>query len=108
MLSLLEKDAQLPSPPLATTLGYGIPRSPFILSPLYAAADTAMDGSSDEDDEEVVPGKMKVSEIKAELDLRGVTSAGVVDRAELEALLLKARIEGKARPEILDTFNEQR
>jgi len=67
-----------------------------------------VDGSSDEDDEEVVPGKMKVSEMKAELDLRGVTSAGVVDRAELEALLLKARIEGKARPEILDTFNEQR
>ena len=53
-------------------------------------------------------GKMKVCEIKAELDLRGVTYAGVFERPELEALLLKARVEGKARPEMLDTFNQQR
>ena len=33
-------------------------------------------------------GKMKVGEIKAELDLRGVTYAGVCERPELEALLL--------------------
>ena len=51
---------------------------------------------------------MKVCEIKAELDLRGVTYAGVFERPELEALLLKARVEGKARPEMLDTFNQQR
>lgn len=51
---------------------------------------------------------MKVGEIKAELDLRGVSYGGVFERAELEALLLKARVEGKARPEILDTFNQQR
>ena len=31
---------------------------------------------------------MKVGEIKAELDLRGVTYAGVFERPELEALLL--------------------
>ena len=51
---------------------------------------------------------MKVGEIKAELDLRGVINAGVFERPELDALLVKARVEGKARPEMLDTFNQQR
>lgn len=48
----------------------------------------------------------QVSEIKAELELRGVSYAGVLERNELEALLLDARVKGKARPEILDQFNE--
>lgn len=42
-----------------------------------------------------------MSEIKAELELRGVSYAGVFERNELEALLLDARTKGKARPEIL-------
>lgn len=48
----------------------------------------------------------QVSEIKAELELRGVSYAGVFERNELEALLLDARVTGKARPEILEQFNE--
>lgn len=43
-----------------------------------------------------------MSEIKAELELRGVSYAGVFERNELEALLLDARTKGKARPEILE------
>lgn len=75
---------------------------------LAAASDGAGASMNDDDDEEAIPGKMKVGEIKAELDLRGVTYAGVFERSDLETLLLKARMEGKARPEILDTFNQQR
>lgn len=75
---------------------------------LAAASDGAGASMNDDDDEEAIPGKMKVGEIKAELDLRGVTYAGVFERSDLEILLLKARMEGKARPEILDTFNQQR
>lgn len=52
------------------------------------------------------PIPQQVSEIKAELELRGVSYAGVFERNELETLLLDARIKGKARPEILDQFNE--
>ena len=73
-----------------------------------ASDDAGASLNDDDDDEEAIPGKMRVGEIKAELDLRGVTYAGVFERPELEALLLKARVEGKARPEILDTFNQQR
>jgi hypothetical protein len=47
-----------------------------------------------------------VSEIKAELELRGISYAGMFERSELEAALLDARAKGKARPEILDQFNE--
>lgn len=47
-----------------------------------------------------------MSEIKAELELRGVSCAGVFERGDLEALLLEARVKGKARPEILEQFNE--
>lgn len=47
-----------------------------------------------------------MGEIKAELELRGVSYAGVFERNELEALLLDARVKGKARPEILEQFNE--
>lgn len=94
----------------ATPLHHALHQSrPSFKTLLTAASDNA--GASindDDDDEEAIPGKMKVGEIKAELDLRGVTYAGVFERPELEALLLKARVEGKARPEILDTFNQQR
>lgn len=59
------------------------------------------------EDEQTPPGKMKASEIKAELDLRGVSYAGVFERSELESLLNDARLDGAARPEILEAFNEQ-
>merc|ERR1712146_91919 len=60
-----------------------------------------------DEDELTPPGKMKASEIKAELDLRGVSYAGVFERSELESLLNDARLDGIARPEILEKFNEQ-
>lgn len=35
-----------------------------------------------------------------------MSCAGVFERSELESLLLDARVKGKARPEILEQFNE--
>jgi hypothetical protein len=49
---------------------------PISGSRFYAASE----GGEAAEEEEVLPGKMKVSEIKAELDLRGVSYAGIFDR----------------------------
>jgi hypothetical protein len=62
----------------------------------------------DEDDEEVAPGKMRVSEIKAELDLRGISYTDCFDKESLVERLQEARATGKANPDILDKFNKQK
>ena len=67
---------------------------------LYNAA------SDDDDEEEIEPGKMRVSEIKAELDLRGIDYSGCFDKESLSECLKTARADGKANPEILDKFNK--
>uniref|UniRef100_A0A7S2UTT4 STI1 domain-containing protein n=1 Tax=Fibrocapsa japonica TaxID=94617 RepID=A0A7S2UTT4_9STRA len=59
------------------------------------------------DDEEVPVGEMKVSEIKAELELRKISWAGVFEKEELVRLLKEAREEGRADPSIVDQFNKQ-
>ena len=88
-------------------------------NPLFASLDSNKDDEAEinedakensdniDEDELTPPGKMKASEIKAELDLRGVSYAGVFERSELESLLNDARLDGTARPEILEKFNEQ-
>lgn len=58
--------------------------------------------------EEVEPGKMRVSEIKAELDLRGISYNDCFDKDSLEQKLVEARKSGKADPELLEKFNKQR
>lgn len=63
---------------------------------------------NNEDEEQVEPGKMRVSEIKAELELRGVTFSDCFDKESLEKRLLEARKSGKADPDLLDKFNKQR
>lgn len=59
----------------------------------------------DELDEEIEPGKMRVSEIKAELELRGVEYKDCFDKESLSERLLEARATGKANPAILEKFN---
>ena len=64
------------------------------------------DNDDDDDEEEVEPGKMRVSEIKAELDMRGVSYADCFDKESLATRLEEARATGKANPEILEKFNK--
>ena len=65
-------------------------------------------GDGDDDEEVVEPGKMRVSEIKAELQLRGISYADCFDKESLIARLEAARASGKADPSILQNFNKQK
>lgn len=72
----------------------------------YAAL---QDGNGDDDeDEETPPGQMRVSEIKAELDLRGISYVDCFDKESLAERLTTARQTGAANPEIIDKFNRQK
>jgi len=62
----------------------------------------------DDDEEEVEPGKMRVSEIKAELELREVPYADCFDKESLVKRLEEARAAGRADPSILEKFNKQK
>jgi hypothetical protein len=62
----------------------------------------------DEDDDEVEPGKMRVSEIKSELELRGVDYSDCFDKESLIQKLNDARATGKADPSILNEFNKRK
>jgi len=66
------------------------------------------DVNEEEEEEEVEPGKMRVSEIKAELDLRGISYADCFDKESLVLRLEEARATGKADPTILEKFNKQK
>mmetsp|Transcript_29890 Transcript_29890/g.88835 ORF Transcript_29890/g.88835 Transcript_29890/m.88835 type:complete len:165 (-) Transcript_29890:482-976(-) len=66
------------------------------------------EGMGEDEDEDEEPGKMRVSELKAELDLRGVDYSGCFDKESLAAKLLQARATGKANPDIIDDFNKMR
>ena len=61
---------------------------------------------SEDDVDPPVPGQMKLSEIKSELDLRAVPYSDCFDRESLEIRLNEARCSGKADPSILDQFNK--
>lgn len=63
-------------------------------------------GPTDDDVEPPLPGQMKISEIKSELDLRAVSYSDCFDRESLEMRLNEARCTGKADPSILDRFNK--
>ena len=62
----------------------------------------------DDDEEEVEPGKLRVSEIKAELDMRGIDYVDCFDKESLAQRLEEARATGKANPKIIDNFNKQK
>lgn len=71
--------------------------------PLYAIEI----GPTDDDVEPPLPGQMKISEIKSELDLRKVDYKDCFDRESLERRLDEARASGKADPSIIDEFNKR-
>ena len=64
-------------------------------------------GPTDDDVEPALPGEMKISEIKSELDLRKVSYNDCFDRQSLEIRLNDARSSGKSDPSIIDKFNKQ-
>ena len=76
----------------------------FISSPLRMVVEI---GPTDDDVEPPLPGQMKVSEIKSELDLRKVSYNDCFDRDSLESRLNDARSSGKADPSIIDEFNKR-
>ena len=51
---------------------------------------------------------MKVGELTAELDLRGVDYSDCVEADELRVKLREARLSGRASPDVLDEFNRKR
>ncbi|CAN0320295.1 unnamed protein product [Ectocarpus sp. 12 AP-2014] len=66
----------------------------------------------DEDDDKTDPdaegvAKMRASEIKAELDMRGVGYTGIFEKDELVEKLIEARSLGRADPSIIDDFNKE-
>ena len=61
-----------------------------------------------DEDEEVEPGKMRVSEIKAELSMRGIDYMDCFDKESLVLRLNEARATGKADPSILKEFNKRK
>lgn len=64
------------------------------------------DDDKEEEEEEVEPGKMRVSEIKAELDLRQIDYSDCFDKESLVERLNEARATGRADPSILEKFNK--
>ncbi|KAL7536800.1 hypothetical protein ACHAWF_005567 [Thalassiosira exigua] len=64
-------------------------------------------GPTDDDVDPPLPGQMKISEIKSELDLRKVSYGDCFDRESLELRLDEARASGRADPSIIDEFNRR-
>ena len=94
--------------PLQPTLAANAPSLSLLLHATGASANE--DGVIDlgEDDyEEVEPGKMRVSEIKAELNLRKVDYSDCFDKESLAARLANARMQGKADPSLVDDFKQR-
>jgi hypothetical protein len=61
---------------------------------------------NNEDDEDVGPGEMRLSEIKSELEMRGIDFSDCFDKEALGERLLEARASGRANPEIIHKFNK--
>lgn len=62
----------------------------------------------DDDDDLIAPGIMRVSEIKAELELRNIAYADCFEKQALVERLQQARAQGRADPSILQQFNRQK
>jgi len=52
--------------------------------------------------------EMRVGDLTAELDIRGVDYADCVEADELRSRLAEARLAGKASPDVVDAFNRNR
>lgn len=71
-----------------------------------ASSPSGSNGSENNDDDEVAPGQMRISEIKSELDMRGIGYADCFDQESLAVRLIEARATGRANPDIIDKFNK--
>lgn len=76
--------------------------------PLKAPVLSSTNPINEDEDEEVEPGKMRVSEIKAELSMRGIDYRDCFDKESLVLRLNEARATGKANPSILKEFNKRK
>lgn len=95
--------AFVPNPPSAPS------RCPKVVRPLFLSSSTSEGVNlEDEDEEPVEPGKMRVSEIKSELSMRGIDFSDCIDKESLVEKLQEARATGKADPEILTEFNKRK
>ena len=72
---------------------------------LAADAGDAADGGSEDSLKSCM--KMRVSEIKAELDLRKISTEGLFEKEDLARLLSESRRAGRADPSLLDEFNKK-
>ena len=72
---------------------------------LAADAGDAADGDSEDSFKSCM--KMRVSEIKAELELRKISTEGLFEKEELARLLSESRRAGRADPSLLDEFNKK-
>lgn len=59
-------------------------------------------------DEAIAPNLMRVSEIKGELEWRGIDYSTCIDKESLVITLEQARASGRANPNILNQFNKQK
>jgi len=57
-------------------------------------------------DDAKTPEEMKVGELTAELDLRGIDYSDCIEADELRAKLKDARLSGRAGKDVLDNFNK--
>jgi hypothetical protein len=75
-----------------------------VLSSLFMSSEV----SDDDDDEVVEPGKMRVTEIKGELEMRGIRFDDCFDKEAMVERLEEARATGRADPSILKDFNKKK
>mmetsp|Transcript_5179 Transcript_5179/g.8827 ORF Transcript_5179/g.8827 Transcript_5179/m.8827 type:complete len:215 (-) Transcript_5179:106-750(-) len=83
------------------------PSSSLLLHATASANEDGVIDLGDDEYEEVEPGKMRVSEIKAELKLRNVDFSDCFEKESLAARLASARMQGKADPSLVDDFKQR-
>ena len=99
---------------IGDTIAFSYTTNAFSLRTSYSCTKTSTTtlyaieiGPTDDDVDPPLPGQMKISEIKSELDLRNVNYKDCFDRESLERRLDEARSAGKADPSIIDEFNKR-
>tara|TARA_B110001452_G_scaffold66343_1_gene53231 strand:+ start:248 stop:826 length:579 start_codon:yes stop_codon:yes gene_type:complete len=89
-------------------LSLNLPTTASILRPTTLCRASIVRMGSDYDEAFETARKMKVPEIKAELDMRGISYEGLFEKAELATLLATSRSQGRADPSIIDDFNKEK
>ena len=92
---------------LSSAHGFLLPGLPLRAPPLRVPSCTCCASPGDYDAALAKCREMRASELKAELDLRGISYAGMVEKDELAQALARARSDGRADPSVIDAFNKQ-